>query len=135
MTLLFLGEVKNHQQYLGRLQQPMRLAFVPTVSVTYVGRGKNRDQLWAYINPTSNLQTVRSELRERLRSMRFPLQPDNKPFVPHIRLASFYPMARSLGIADVPAPLTFTTSEAYLYKSVLEEGKPPKYTVETTIPL
>lgn len=134
MTLFFLGEVKNHLQYVGRLKESLNLSFVPTVSVTYMGRGKQRDQLWAYINPTSNLTMLRDSIRERLGSIRFPTPNDSYPFTPHIRLASFYPMARSLGIADVRVSESFSVREIYLYKSELgSDGA--TYSVEATIPL
>lgn len=119
LTLFFFGEVRNHAQYLGRLQQRLPQAFVPTFSITHLGRGAQRDQLWAFVTPTPALLTLRDNLDERLRKIHFPRPVPARKFVPHIHLADFYPTVRGMGLADVPVGLAYASSEAHLYQSSL----------------
>lgn len=134
MTLFFFGNVRNHAQYLGRLQLPLPQAFVPTVSITHIGRGMKRDQLWAYVTPTAGFMALREALDERLRKIHFPRPVAMGKYVPHIRLANFYPVVRSMGIADTPVPAAYSVQEAYLYKSELTPER-ARYDIEATIPL
>lgn len=133
VTLFFFGEVLNHAQYVGRLQQPLPQTFVPTVSITHIGRGATRDQLWAGLQPSAGLLALRNALDERLLKSRFPRPVGRKTFTPHIKLGTFYPAVRGIGLADVASPVAFAVREAHLYKSTLShEG--PTYTIEATIP-
>lgn len=134
LTLFFFGEVKNHAQYLGYLKQALPQAFVPTVSITNIGRGKARDQLWAYAQPTVALLTLRDALDERLRKIHFPRPVERKKFTPHIRLANFFPVISGMGLADVAAPVACAVQEAYLYKSELT-SRGSHYSIEATINL
>jgi len=134
VTLFFFGEVRNHAQYLGRLKAPLSQAFVPTISLTHIGRGAARDQLWAHITPTPALLTLRESLAERLRKIHFPRPAEFRTFKPHIHLANFYPTVRGMGLADTPFSSAYAVSEAYLYQSILShEG--PTYTKLATISL
>lgn len=117
ITLFFFGDVKNPEQYLGRLKQPLPQAFVPTISITHIGRGAERHQLWAYVNPTPALLVLRDNIHERLRKIHFPHAIGNPKFVPHIHLANFYPTVSGLGVADVALPAVYSTQEAHLYQS------------------
>lgn len=132
MTLFWFGNVRNPSQYMGRLEQPMARAFVPTVTLTHIGRGENRDQLWAYGLPTKGLVDLRAAIKMRLNKIRFPQPVDKKQFAPHIRLANMYPTIRSLGMADTPVRETYAIREAYLYSSEIRHGG-SKYTIEATI--
>lgn len=134
LTLFFFGDVKNHAQYLGRLKQPLPQAFVPTVSITHIGRGEARDQLWAYAQPTSGLLALRQAINQRLLKTHFPRPADGPQFVPHAKLGTFYPVVRGIGLADVASPVVFSIREAHLYKSTLSHDG-PIYTIEATIPL
>lgn len=134
VTLFFFGDVKNHAQYLGRLKQPLPQAFVPTVSITHIGRGEARDQLWAYAQPTSGLLALREAINQRLLKTHFPRPADGPQFVPHVTLGTFYPAVRGIGLADVASPVVFSVREAHLYKSTLTHDG-PTYTIEATIPL
>ncbi|MEK7557235.1 MAG: RNA 2',3'-cyclic phosphodiesterase [Patescibacteria group bacterium] len=133
LTLFFFGDVRNHAQYLGRLTLPLKEAFVPTITISHIGRGKARDQLWAYVNPTPALLNLREALNERLRKIHFPRPVEFRSFHPHIRLAKFYPVVRRLGIADVPHRTAYAIREAYLYRSTLAPHG-STYTIEATIP-
>lgn len=133
VTLFFFGEVLNHAQYVGRLQRPLPQTFVPTVSITHIGRGEVRDQLWAFVQPSASLLALRNALDERLLKSRFPRPVERKTFAPHIKLGTFYPAVRGVGLADVASPVVFAIRAAHLYKSTLShEG--PTYTIEATVP-
>ena len=134
LTLFFFGEVRNHAQYLGRLKQDLPQTFVPTISITHLGRGGDRGQLWAYVTPTPALLSLREELNERLRKIRFPRPIDSKKFIPHITLANFYPTVSGLGVADTRLQASYAVNEAYLYQSILNQGK-ARYDTVATIPL
>lgn len=134
ITLFFFGEVRNHAQYIPRLKQPLPQAFVPTISLTHLGRGERRDQLWAYVMPTPPLLALRAAVDERLRKIHFPRPIGIRKFTPHIHVANFYPTVSGLGVADAPAPAVFATQEVYLYKSTFTSQK-SHYDIETTISL
>ncbi len=134
ITLFFFGEVHNHSQYLPRLKQPLPQTFVPTISFTHLGRGGQRDQLWAYVALTPALRALREALDERLRKIHFPRPVGVRKFAPHIHLANFYPTVSGLGVADAPALAAYATQEVHLYKSTLTP-KGSVYDIETTVPL
>lgn len=134
LTLAFLGDVEHPQQYLKRLLKPLPQTYVPTVSLMHVGRGLQRLQLWAYANPSTSLLNLRGQLQDRLRTMRFPLPKTIDDFVPHIRLANLYPMARGIGIADYPCVARFAITQIELYESTATANG-PTYTIRGTIPL
>lgn len=134
ITLFFFGEVRNHAQYLPRLKQPLPQAFVPTISLTHLGRGGQRDQLWAYVTLTPALLALRAAVNERLQKIHFPRPIGVQKFTPHIHVANFYPTVSGLGVADAPAPMVFAAQEVYLYKST-RTPQGSNYDVETTISL
>lgn len=135
ITLVFLGEVKQHEQYMDALLQPLPQAFLPTATVTHVGQGKKPSQLWAYIHVTHALHEVRNILLQRLEEAKFPLpdQSKNPQFTPHITVARLAEVNR-FGVPDQPVHTTFVPQEICLYRSFLKkEGA--KYTVEGTLSL
>lgn len=128
LTLLFLGEVANPQQYMSRLMKVMPQTFVPTVTLTHVGRGLERNRLWAYAHPSTILLNVREQLIARLRTMRFPFPKNiHRNFVPHITLAKLYPMAGGIGLADTACPLTYTVETVDLWRSIPRHGQAQYY--------
>lgn len=135
LTLVWLGNVLNHAQYLSRLLKPLPQTFVPTISLTYVGRGLQRTQLWAYANPSPMLMAIRTSLLDRLKAMRFQLPPSYRAaYVPHVHLADLFPMARGVGLADAPATTTFAVPAVHLYQSH-RAGNSTRYSLEGTIEL
>lgn len=134
VTLAYLGDVEHPQQYLSRLLKPMPQAYVPTMAVTHVGRGLHRMQLWGYVNPSTMLLSVRTQILDRLKTMRFPLPKSMTDYVPHLNLATLYPMARGIGIADYPCAARFAFHQIHLYESIdLTTGV--AYQVRASIPL
>jgi len=118
LTMVFLGDVENPMQYLSRLLKLMPQTFMPTISLTYVGRGLQRDQIWAYAHVNPLLTNLRQQLVERLKKMRFPLPADHqREFVPHIHLANMYPLARGVGMADHAINVSFAAQAIHLYHS------------------
>lgn len=135
VTLLFLGDVENPQQYYSRLTKPLSQSFVPTVSVTHIGRGVARDQLWAYITPTPALLSLKQAITERVKSLRMQYAGKDHPeFIPHINVASLYPVTAKIGIPDGAAVTTYTVDTAHIYRSQQREGG-VQYTIEASIPL
>lgn len=134
LTLLFLGDVENPQQYLSRLLKPNPQAFVPTVSVMHVGRGLQRLQLWAHCHPSTSLLNLQTQFADRLRTMRFQFPKNKDEYKPHIHLANLYPMARGIGIADVACSTRFAVTQVHLYES-LPLGNSSTYTIRASIPL
>lgn len=140
LTLLFLGEVKNHTQFFGRLKPALDLPYIPTVQFTHIGRGLKRDQLWAYAVPSPALNYLRDQLVLRLKSMRWPL-PHNDydrfrtpAFMPHVRIATLFPMTAPLGLADSATPATYAPKECRLFRSEITEYG-AHYSSELSIPL
>lgn len=120
ITLAWLGTPENPQQYLSRLRKALPQSFVPTIRLTYVGRGRTRTQLWAYAEPSPLLLKIRTTLMDRLKKMRFQWPEDADPhreFVPHVRIASLYDQVGGVGMADYPLQVSFTVTEAIIYYS------------------
>lgn len=123
LTLAWLGEVENPRQYFSRLSKDMLQEFLPTVRINHVGRGRQRPQLWAYIDPAVALLTLREQLLRRLVKMRFPVPKETvrEKLVPHIHIADLYGVAGGVGLADYPVAQSFAAREAHI---ILSELKP-----------
>jgi 2'-5' RNA ligase len=136
LTLLWLGDVENPKQYYSRLTKPMPQSFVPTVRYTHVGRGAQRQQLWAYAEPSPSLLSMREALVARLRTMRFPFpeKPQYEKFIPHTRVANLYSMSGGVGLADFPLTTTFVPKEIHIIRSELTPTG-SEYFIENRIPL
>jgi len=136
LTLLFLGEVDNPRQYYSRLRQPMPQTFLPTVRLTHVGRGRQRDQLWAYAESSQVLLNIRRQVIKRMKKMRFPFASDPRygEYLPHITVAKLLTNARGIGLADFPLLTSFAAQEIAVYRSVLTEHG-STYSIEEVIPL
>ena len=134
LMLLRLENVQNAKQYYGRLMQPMPQSFVPTIRFTHVGRGQNREQLWAYAESSTVLRTIRQELIGRLRKMRFEhiAAVKKQSFVPHVPVAQVYRQMGGLGLADHATPVSFSWQKLYVYREevVTKEALRPS-TVKT----
>lgn len=125
ITLVWLGEVTSWADYRERLLTPQLLAplsqpFVPTVSITHVGRGHQPAQLWAYIGLSSPLLTLRANLLKRLQTLDFPLpeREVSRIFVPHIRLAQLDTTSGQVVIPDNFVSLRFSPAQVNLYRSL-----------------
>lgn len=138
LTLFFLGEVKNYPWYLGRLTKNLPQQFLPAVTITHVGRGLHRGQLWAYAHRANVLDNVRTQISQRVSKLRIPMLQGAKRkrerFIPHINLAKLHPASRGVGMADFPVVTTFTARQAVIYRSDLGP-KGPNYTKEGIINL
>ena len=121
LTLLWLGEVENYAWYMRRLGGEMPQNFLPVITLTHVGRGLRREQLWAYAHETSVLKGVRTQIRQRVIKLRIPRIKTSKiakeSFVPHVRLANFHSSSRGIGLADYPVGVTFTVKQVVIYSS------------------
>lgn len=137
IVLAWLGAVENPGQYYSRLSKPMPQSFVPTVQLTHVGRGKpQRQELWAFAEPTPVLIGIRNQVLARLKKMRFqfPTGEPRKDYTPHVTLAHLFPQVGHVGIADTPVVTSFSVSEVHLYSSQ-SRGEETTYSIEQTISL
>lgn len=135
MTLLFLGESPDPTGYLPRITKPLTQAYVPTLTLTHVGRGVTGRQLWVYAAATPLVEKIRSDIADRFKQMRFaaPGLKEDRPFVPHIHVADLATQSRQ-SLADESATITFNIPAIHIYRS--EQGeKGVQYTSLRTIPL
>lgn len=121
LTFLFLGEVNHYQRYLRRMIEDLPRMFLPTISFTHVGRGYQRDQLWAYAQQTNVLNELHSTIRARLVKIRVPtsapITKNKTEFIPHVRLANMLEVTRGMGLADRQLAVTFMIKQIIIYKS------------------
>lgn len=136
VTIAWLGEVYNPAQYMSKLLKPMPQSFVPTVRVTHVGRGHQRQQLWAYTETSTSLLNIRTQIIDRLKKMRFQLPDDSleENFVPHITVAKLYEQLGRIGLADYPLLLSFVIDRLLVVRSDVTV-EVSKYTIEGEISL
>jgi 2'-5' RNA ligase len=123
ITFLYLGEVKHYQRYLRRITEDLPRMFLPTISLTHVGRGHKRDQLWAYAQQTNVLEELQSTIRARLIKIRVPtsnlITKQGDDFIPHVKLANLLKITRGMGLADRRLTVTFMIRKVVVYKSEL----------------
>lgn len=122
ITLFFLGDVLNVEQYLSRFQKALPLAFAPVVSITHLGRGIPRKQLWAYVNPSPVFLNMRSALIDRLKRLHIPLPKRETEYVPHIHVATLYGMSRGIGLPDTSVVESFIPREISIFESIQKAG-------------
>lgn len=136
LTLLFLGDIANPREYVSRLAKPLVQTYLPTVNITHAGRGLHRLHLWAWATPTPVLEHIRQALVERLKKMRFRFPPQvlDQEFAPHVHIGNFWPVSRSLGLADYPAQTSFAAPLAHIYRSQ-PTARGVEYIIEASIPL
>lgn len=116
LTLVWLGNVTNYQPSVETLVTPLPQTFIPTVTITHLGKGKKADQLWAFALPSNGLITLREQVLQRLRTTSFPLPKESRdPFTPHITLGSFKPEFTRRSVADHPISATFVPSALHAY--------------------
>lgn len=115
MTLVYSGKTELGQS-IDEFEKDMSLSFVPTVSITHIGLGKQPDQLWAYIHATPAVHRLRQATMHQLATGDLAAQDTDRPFVPHIRLANLKPGAAT-HIADAAAPTMFPVREIALFRS------------------
>jgi 2'-5' RNA ligase len=130
LTLLWLGHLTKEQLPLAELTKPVQQAFMPTVALTHVGRGRARSQLWAWAQPTPALTNLHEALRTRAEILDIPLAKPQRSFVPHIHVADFFNVVQGMGVPDHAATATFAPRCLQLLRS--EQGT---YFVEGIIPL
>lgn len=136
VVLLVLGEIPYYHGYLSRIVKLLPQAFLPTLTVTHIGRGYTRDELWAVGHSSPVIVAMKNELERRMRKMRFPMPETLADFeyAPHINLGNFFPVVRGMGVPDEAVNVTFPIKEAYLYE-IVEDPDGVRYEVVGTIPL
>lgn len=135
MTLLWLGDCGDPTTILPAIGKPMPQQFLPTVTLTHVGRGLVERQLWAYGLSTPWLNALRADVAKRLgeTGLTAPGLREAKPPVPHIHIAGLKPTAPA-SLPDELANATFTVPALHLYQAQTIKKK-THYTSLTSIAL
>ncbi len=122
ITLLFLGQVRGYREYIDKIAQDMPQPYAPVITLTHVGQGLNRKQLWTYVHKTNILDRIRVQMERRVRQRGIELNYGKgkpKRFTPHITLAGLRPGYYQKGLADMPLLTSFTAKRAIIYRSEL----------------
>lgn len=124
MTLVFLGECSEFALYEKFLTQPLAQPYLPTITLTHIGRGVARGQLWAYSLPTPALQRLQQEMRQRVQAsgLTAPGLLLEQDFVPHIHVGDILEQAPAL-IVDRPLQATFVPKEIHIFRSEVVDKK------------
>src|SRR5688572_26178190 len=90
LTLAWLGEIAADENSLKKIRVPLPQSFVPTVRLTHVGRGRARDQLWAFAEAAGPIMAIREQMLARLKNLNWdmPKQGLHKAFTPHIKIGT-----------------------------------------------
>lgn len=138
LTIAWLGETTTIEQHVQRLSVNLPQTFLPTVRLTHLGRGRVKNQLWAYAENSMVLQNIHNEIVARVVALGLPL-PDatrERPFIPHIRVADLVvPSIREVGVPDYPLTTSFSffSLSVYLSRHNLTGGS--QYKTIAQIPL
>ncbi|MBI3255734.1 MAG: hypothetical protein HYZ63_02075 [Candidatus Andersenbacteria bacterium] len=136
MTLLFLGDCLDTQAYAAVLAQPLPQAYVPTITLTHIGKGLAGNQLWVSALPTVALEEMGQMVRTRIgeAGLRAPSLLQSRDFMPHIHVADLQPALKSL-LVDKPLQVTFVPRELHLFRSETAPEHKRIYTSQARIPL
>lgn len=118
ITFLFIGPVEDEQKLTKTVDKTMSQAFLPTISLTHIGRGLQKQQLWAYAKPTSLLTNIRKELTASVNTLTN-ISSRHNDFVPHIKLANLRPSPYDKLLADKPLSAVWQIKELCVYRSEL----------------
>jgi 2'-5' RNA ligase len=118
LTLVWLGEMAADENFLKKIRVPLPQSFVPTVRLTHVGRGRARDQLWAFAEAAGPIMAIREQMLARLKDIGWdmPKQGLHKSFTPHIKVGTLYDQMSHIGVADHPFITSYAVQELILYK-------------------
>lgn len=136
MTLVFLGSAELSLNVLQKLQEPLRTAYLPAITILSLGVGKKEGQLWAHVHATPAVTQVRQLFIDRLAQCNIPIleQETTRDFSPHISLGTLANNSSSISALDIPAKITFAVKQALVLRSIPEEPETP-YERIATIPL
>lgn len=133
ITFLFIGGVTNEHELTETVEKTMPQSFLPTISLTHIGRGLQKQQLWAYAKPTPLLTNIRKELTASVNTLTN-ISPRHNDFIPHIKLANLRPSPYNKLLADKPLSAVWQIKELYIYRSELS-AVGAHYTIIETIKL
>lgn len=119
LTLVFLGDQHISPDTLPRLQESLRCAYVPAITILSLGAGKATGQLWAHIHVTKALLELQRIIVDRLEqnSIVIPAEELSREYTPHITLAKHMQNNDAIAIPDTPANITFAVRQALVLKS------------------
>lgn len=123
ITILFVGEVLEYKQYLEPLEEVMPQTFLPTLSLTHIGKGLQPQQLWAFAKNTTLLGKLQKQLIDRLNSLHIGLESNvNSSFTPHIKLGDLRTGSANGLIADLPMLAAWRVEKLNIYRSDLSHS-------------
>ena len=121
VTVLFMGEVFDYKQCLEALSAVMAQAFIPTLSLTHIGKGLKPQQLWTFAQATPLFGGLQKQLIGRLNSLDIAFKGDNvgSNFVPHIKLGDLRVGSSNNLLADLPMLAVWRVEKLNIYRSEL----------------
>lgn len=120
ITILFVGEVLEYKRYLEPLEEAMPQAFLPTLSLTHIGKGLQPHQLWAFAKNTTLLGELQKQLIDRLGSLPIDRESNvNSNFTPHIKLGDLRTGPTNDLLADLPMLAAWRVEKLNIYHSDL----------------
>lgn len=119
VTLAFLGDQHISPDTLPQLQESLRCAYMPAITILSLGTGKATGQLWAHVHTTKALLELRNIIINRLEQngIVIPAEELSREYIPHITLAQHMENSSGIGIPDTPANITFAARQALVLKS------------------
>lgn len=136
ITLLFLGECLGVETLQAVLAKPIPQTYLPTITLTHIGKGLVEGQLWVSVLRTVALEQLEKTVRARLveTGLNIPGLIQNRDFKPHIHVADLQPTLTFL-LVDKPLQITFVPQELHLFRSEIAAKDNRVYTSQTRIQL
>jgi len=121
ITVMFMGEVGWQEDKLALLGEKMPQAFIPTVTLTHIGKGTKEDQLWVYVRSTKVLSELREQIKNRINQAKLlgGELGDCRLFTPHVTLATLRADRNTRLVADEPVSAMWRADKLYIYRSEL----------------
>jgi 2'-5' RNA ligase len=133
ITLLFLGEIDSQIVAWDKIIQPATQLYLPTITVTHIGKGLAKNQLWAWVLLNQGLQNMQHMIAQRFANEQQPTpqSTSDTAFVPHIHLANIHGVL----LPDRALSVTFVPREINVYRSDINSAGERQYVVIHRIPL
>ena len=121
VTMAFIGELSGYKRCLKPLSEIMPQSFIPTLSLTHIGRGLQEEQLWAFAKTTTLLSELQKQLMDRLDSLNIggEKKSGDLSFAPHINLGDLRLGSSNNLLADLPMPVVWRVEKLTIYRSEL----------------
>jgi len=122
ITLAWLGKVpRGKAEEWQRITEPIQQIYVPVVRFSQVAQGRNKQQLWAYIQPTTALNNLRSLILKRFSVTN---EEELNNFAPHVNLGRLKSEAQRFGPKTQAIGFSYVFDQVILYESDVSEKEP-----------